>query len=120
MKTDPTRPVELKKQGQEQFKILWEDGHSSVYTFRYLRQNCGCAGCRNELTGERILDQDSISQDLKGMKVELVGNYALHFSFSDHHATGIYPFKVLREICPCAECSDDLRERIPPPYQGGG
>ena len=104
MKPDPTKPVELKKQGQEFFKIRWEDGHVSNYTFRYIRQNCGCAGCRSELTGEPILDPDSIPQDLKGLKADLVGNYALIFNFSDNHSTGIYPFKVLREICPCDEC----------------
>lgn len=101
---DPTKPVELKKQGQEQFKITWSDGHVSMYPFRYLRQNCGCAGCRNEITGERILKPESVAADLKGFKVELVGNYALHFEFSDHHTTGIYPFAVLRAICPCEEC----------------
>ena len=104
MKIDPTKPVELKKQGQEQFKIRWEDGHVSIYPFRYLRQNCGCAGCRSEITGERLLNPETIPEDLKGLKVELVGNYALHFLFSDQHTTGIYPFKVLRQLCPCTEC----------------
>ena len=104
MKPDPTRPRELKKQGQEQFKIRWEDDHTSIYSFRYLRQSCGCAGCRSELTGERILNPESIPEDLKGLKVELVGNYALHFTFSDGHVTGIYPFTVLRNLCPCDEC----------------
>ena len=104
MRPDPTKPVELKKLGQDQFKIKWEDGHLSTYTFRYLRQNCGCAGCRNEMTGERILNPENIPSDLKGLKVELVGNYALHFRFSDGHETGIYPFSVLRGICPCPDC----------------
>ena len=104
MKADPTKPVELKKQGQEQFKIRWQDDHVSVYSFRYLRQNCGCAACRSEITGERILDSESIPEDLKGLKADLVGNYALHFDFSDHHSTGIYPFTVLRGLCPCEEC----------------
>jgi len=98
-----SNPVELKKIGREQFRITWEDGHVSTYTFRYLRQNCGCAACRNETTGVHILDPDSIPSDLKGVKVDLVGNYALHFSFSDHHDTGIYPFTLLRSICPCCK-----------------
>lgn len=105
MKPDRTKPVELRKQGQEQFKIRWEDEHESIYPFRYLRQNCGCAGCRNEITGERMLDPESVPQDLKGIKVEVVGNYALHFEFSDHHTTGIYPFTLLRNLCPC--CGGD-------------
>jgi DUF971 family protein len=27
-----------------------------------------------------------------------VGNYALAFAFSDGHTTGIYPWKLLREV----------------------
>lgn len=104
MTPDATRPAELKKIGQEQFKITWEDGHVSAYTFRYLRQNCGCAECRSELTGQRLLDAETVPVDLKGLKVQLVGNYALHFTFSDHHTTGIYPFTVLRGLCPCELC----------------
>lgn len=75
----------------------------SQYTFRYLRQNCPCAGCRNEMTGERTLDQESVPQDLRGMKANVVGNYALHFAFSDHHETGIYSFSTLRDLCPCCK-----------------
>lgn len=104
MKTDPTRPVQLKKRGQEEFFIEWEDSHQSTYAFRYLRQNCGCAGCRNEITGERILNPESVDSELKGLKVDLVGNYALQIRFSDAHNTGIYPFKVLRQLCPCEAC----------------
>jgi len=94
-------PVELKKIGQEQFKITWQDGHVSTYSFRYLRQNCACAGCRDEISGIRVLDPDSVPMDLKGLRADLVGNYAVHFAFSDHHETGIYPFTLLRALCPC-------------------
>ena len=101
-----TTPVELKKIGQEKFKITWADGHISEYTFRYLRQNCACAGCRNEMTGERTLDPESIATDLKGLKVDVIGSYALHFSFTDHHETGIYSFNWLRAICPCCRVTE--------------
>jgi len=105
----PARPTELKKIGQERFRITWSDGHVSEYSFRYLRQNCGCAGCKNELTGEHILDPDSVPEGLKGLRADLVGNYALHFAFSDHHDTGIYPFTLLRNICPCRNCAAETQ-----------
>ncbi|HYO67017.1 MAG TPA: DUF971 domain-containing protein, partial [Archangium sp.] len=31
-------------------------------------------------------------------QVQPVGNYALTFVFSDGHGTGIYPWKLLREM----------------------
>ena len=99
------RPAQLKKIGQEKFWITWQDGHVSEYTFRSLRQNCPCAECVSELTGRRVLDSESVPGDLKGLSAELVGNYAVHFTFSDQHQTGIYSFKSLRALCPCSECS---------------
>jgi DUF971 family protein len=98
-------PVQLKKIGQDKMQITWEDGHISVYPFRYLRQNCGCAACINELTGERTLNSESVPADLKGLGADIVGNYALHFRFSDGHETGLYPFRALREMCPCDSCN---------------
>jgi len=95
------RPAQLKKIGQEKFLITWQDAHVSDYTFRYLRQNCPCAECVSEDTGQRILDQDSVPADIKALKSELVGNYAVHFTFSDGHSTGIYSFKLLRALCGC-------------------
>jgi DUF971 family protein len=33
-----------------------------------------------------------------------VGWYALQFTFSDRHDTGIFSYELLRENCPCSEC----------------
>jgi DUF971 family protein len=38
-----------------------------------------------------------------------VGNYALQIQFSDSHATGIFSFEHLREICPCVDCAREFR-----------
>ena len=97
-------PAVIKKQGNKTLVITWDDGHESRYSFRYLRQNCPCAGCVEEWSGKKTLNPDAIPLDLEGLKVEPVGSYGLSFSFSDHHATGIYHFNYLRETCPCPVC----------------
>ena len=97
-------PVSIKKQGNKSLLITWEDGHVSRYSFRLLRRNCPCAACVEEWTGKRMLTPESVVLDLEGLKVEPVGNYALSFSFSDHHDTGLYHFDLLRSICPCESC----------------
>jgi DUF971 family protein len=99
------QPKEIFKVEDEELKLVWEDGHVSVYPFRFLRQSCPCAGCRDEFTGEPKLDPASVPEDLKGKEVRLVGLYALSVSFSDGHGTGIYSFETLRRICPCGECA---------------
>jgi DUF971 family protein len=97
-------PVSIKKRGGKQLEIGWDDGHVSLYSFRYLRQRCSCAACVEEWSGKAILQAESVALDLEGLKVSPVGNYALVFSFSDHHDTGIYNFEHLRAICPCETC----------------
>ena len=98
-------PKNIEKIDDDQLRITWEDDHVSVYGFRYLRQNCPCAMCRDEWSGEMLLDPSTISDDTQSSRAEIVGNYALSFSFSDGHGTGIYSFEVLRRMCRCEECS---------------
>jgi len=99
-----SEPKDIKNIQDKELEIGWEDGHTSRYSFRYLRQNCGCALCQHEWTGEKLVKANEIATDLTVKSVSPVGRYALIFSFSDGHATGIYPFERLRELCPCAAC----------------
>ncbi|RMG51832.1 MAG: DUF971 domain-containing protein [Acidobacteria bacterium] len=97
-------PVSIKKRGDTALEITWGDGHVSTYPARYLRQHCPCASCIDEWTGEKRLAPDSVPVDLKMLSVELVGQYALNFTWSDGHGTGIYSFQTLRRLCPCDQC----------------
>ncbi len=96
-------PSEIEKDAHKLY-VTWQDGHKSEYLFRYLRENCPCAMCRDEFTGERILDVATIASDLVSQRESVVGHYALAFSFSDGHGAGIYAFEYLREICLCPIC----------------
>lgn len=87
-------------------RIEWDDGHVSDYPPRYLRINCRCAGCRDEMTGEPLLDARAVPRGVHPLKIRYVGRYALRFDWSDGHDTGIYSFDLLRSICPCGECAD--------------
>ena len=46
-----------------------------------------------------------VSENIQPIDIQLVGRYALQFSWNDGHNTGIYPFEILRETCPCTECA---------------
>lgn len=84
--------------------IEWEDGHASSYEPRRLRLACPCAGCVDEMTGERILTDDMVAPGVYPEEIRYVGRYALRFFWSDGHDTGIYPFEYLRRLCPCGAC----------------
>ena len=102
---DQAVPVEIRKKGGERITIRWGDGHESVYPARRLRGLCPCAQCVSETTGERLTFEEHVRPDVAIESARTVGNYALHFDWSDGHTTGIYSFDYLRRICPCPSCA---------------
>jgi len=82
----------------EHVVIQWGDGMTCRYPFRYLRLQCGCAGCGEEMTGRAILAPVSVPDDILILDQLLVGRYAMQFMFTDGHTTGIYPLKDLRKM----------------------
>jgi DUF971 family protein len=97
-------PAEIRKKSGESITIRWNDGHVSTFGARYLRGRCPCAQCVSETTGVRLVSEEHIAPDVALEAARTVGNYALHFTFSDGHTTGIYSFDYLRRVCPCEVC----------------
>jgi DUF971 family protein len=94
----------------EGVEIAWGDGHSSRYSFVYLRDECPCAVCNDERAkkeqdqGKGVVALPMYKEKVKARGAKPVGSYAIQIDFSDGHTTGIYSFDYLRSICPCAEC----------------
>ena len=101
-----TTPAEISRAGAHDVRILWRDGHESVYPARYLRLACRCAVCVEEMTGRALLEPRLVPESVHPVSLELVGNYAIQPRFSDGHETGIYTFDHLRASCPCPRCSN--------------
>lgn len=79
-------------------RIRWHDGVESTYVPRYLRQLCPCAGCVDEMTGERTLRAEQVDEAVYPTAIHYVGRYALQFVWSDGHSTGIYTYDYLRDL----------------------
>ena len=102
MSAKPTvNKVEL---NENSVAVTWGDGHESSYDAKYLRINCGCAECVEEWSNRKILDPATVAADIRAEDYLMVGRYAVQFLWSDAHYTGIYPFEMLRALCPCEEC----------------
>jgi DUF971 family protein len=86
--------------------IRWKDDHESVYDPRYLRLNCPCAGCVDEMSGQRTLTSAMVPEGIYPKAIHYVGKYALQFVWSDGHDTGFYSFETLRRLCSCSECGN--------------
>jgi DUF971 family protein len=93
--------------GAGTLEIDWADGHSTVYGFEALRWLCPCAYCRGEAGMPGWLDSaPTLSpQQIQLTDLHLVGNYAVSPHWADGHGTGYYPFRLLRDRCPCRECT---------------
>lgn len=109
---DPEHIAISKSKG---IKIDWKDRHSSEYGIDYLRDKCPCATCTGAHgtpprppggpgAGESASPFQMYKPALKILTVEPVGNYAIRIHWSNGHATGIYSWEHLRNICPCAAC----------------
>lgn len=97
-------------------EVTWADGHTSRYEFPYLRDNCPCALCRDEREKKEKMTAPAPSAVLPMFKPRVtakgahaIGSYAVQIEFSDGHASGIYSFEHLREICPCEACAREFR-----------
>ncbi len=90
-------PTQIIEESDSAISIKWSDEKETSYNAPDLRRACPCAACVNEWTGEKILREESVSDDLTFSHITIVGRYALNFHFSDGHETGIYSFNYLRE-----------------------
>ena len=94
--------------------IEWDDGHTTHYAFQWLRDACPCATCTEERNNNHRKPGEPAKQatqllpmykePAKPKEVKPVGKYALNFSWNDGHASGIYSWDYLRELCQCEEC----------------
>lgn len=100
--SDPkTTPVNIKApRGAKVMEITWGDGHRGVLPHEILRGYCPCAHCQGH--GGTIAFVEGGNTELR--EIEEVGNYAVQFTWGDFHATGIYSFRYLRQLCQCDEC----------------
>lgn len=89
-------PQDIKlKRTERILEITWTAGHLTRISIRDLRLSCQCAGCVDEFTRVRTLNPASVPHDLTITAMHLVGNYAIQFTFSDGHDTGIYSWDHL-------------------------
>jgi len=80
------------------FELQWAEGPLHRVPFKFIRAHCPCAGCINEITGERTLNPETIPDLIEPTAMAPVGNYAVKITWSDGHATGLYTWEHLARI----------------------
>lgn len=79
------------------FTIEWSDGQVKDYRLSELQRKCPCAGCVDETTGKRVMDDSLIGNDVRAKGLYSIGRYALRINFTSGCSHGIYSFDFLRE-----------------------
>jgi DUF971 family protein len=105
------RPTQIKQKSATELFVKWDDGHESVYTLQYLREECPCASCKGETVLLHSYSPVKLPVLTPGMyelkSIQQVGNYAIQVFWGDGHQTGIYSWEYLRGLCPCDQCKKD-------------
>jgi len=95
------RPIRLRKEGDDRLAIDWSDGVCTVTRWQTLREQCPCAGCREERLKPadpfRILKPSEL-EPLKPVRIEPIGIYAYKITWSDGHDTGLFTLDHLRSL----------------------
>ena len=108
---DAIQPAKVKidKSGGTGMTIQWRDGHTSHWTFAWLRAACPCATCNEAREAENRaagVPQPRPASLLpmyeappRPVDVEPVGKYAVRFKWNDGHEAGLYSWEYLRNVC---------------------
>lgn len=95
------KSIDVSNSDQE-LSITWADGHVSQFSLFGLRKNCPCVECRggHELMGrfEPELFRVEPTRTYSVTGAETVGNHALKISWDDGHNSGMYRWKLLRQM----------------------
>jgi DUF971 family protein len=95
--SDP--PTNIKAlQADQILEVTWPEGVVDRFPYHLLRAECPCATCRNEWTGERMLNPDSLRPDLKLASMENIGTYAIQLGWNDGHSSGLFTWESLRTL----------------------
>jgi DUF971 family protein len=105
------QPIEVRRLAESrELRLVWSDGHQAEYPYDYVRGYCPCAGCQGHTPSE--IRFKPAQGPVEPWRIEPVGNYGISIQWSDGHATGIYRFDFLRQICPCPACAE-ARDQAP-------
>ncbi|MCQ8896421.1 gamma-butyrobetaine hydroxylase-like domain-containing protein [Limnobacter humi] len=92
----PTKVVNHQQAGF--LSLSWGDGTQSDIPHALIRQACRCSECiALQRSGSRLEPEHRV----RIQQLDVVGHYALTFTFDDGHQRGIYPWAYLHELAEC-------------------
>lgn len=95
---DRYRPESIEVSKDIELSVTYQDGYVARFDLVPLRQGCPCATCRDlRDRGGESWPSPTSPLPLRIERAELHGAWGLNITWNDGHATGIYPFELLRQ-----------------------
>lgn len=96
-------PTQLQKVGDDRLRLVWDDGSEGTVTWKRLREECPCAGCKEERNQPpnpfRVLNPNElVAGPPRPISMSPVGHYAYKIVWNDGHDSGIYPLELLHRL----------------------
>ena len=97
MQNGDNAPLEIRLRRKSRLvEVAFADGARYALSFEYLRTHSPSAEVQGHGPGQDVLQ---IAKENVGIRaIEPVGQYAVKIVFDDGHDTGLYTWKVLREL----------------------
>ena len=80
------------------FAIEWQDKQEQVFRLSEVQRQCPCANCRDEITGQPLMNPQTVQENVRATTIRQVGRYGLRINFTSGCSTGIYSFDHLRKM----------------------
>jgi DUF971 family protein len=94
---DRYEPATIDVVKDQSITLTFTDGYVAAFDLATVRRGCPCATCRNHREGgAEAWPRPGSPLPLSITTAELHGAWALNITWNDGHATGIYPFELLR------------------------
>jgi len=97
MPNSDSAPLEIRLRRKSRVvEVVFADGARYALSFEYLRAHSPSAEVQGHGPGQDVLQ---IAKENVGIRaIEPVGQYAVKIAFDDGHDTGLYTWKVLRDL----------------------
>jgi DUF971 family protein len=98
---DPYAPRDVHLVGRYALGVDWQNNHSSIYPFDFLRAACPCPGCEEA----RAAGPSPSPEEPQSWPVEVrKEGTGLRIRWQDDHET-VFGGHELRDLCRCATCT---------------
>lgn len=100
------QPLWLSQVGRYALGVDWGDHHHSIYSFDLLRSLCPCKGCLEV----RQKNQTFPPAAVQPVEIRRFPGQGVSVKWADAHES-LYGAEYLRNLCPCATCSEAVQAR---------